>query len=82
MLNLVPAGSRGMIHQLFGIQNARELRGMKGYELEYIAGLGGSACMMGREISRGVRPGAVHGGEGGVPQVGVRRGKNIDTQGG
>lgn len=29
------------------------MRGTKGYELDYIAGLGGSACTMGREINKG-----------------------------
>ena len=53
MLNLVPAGSSGTIHQLFGMLSAKALRGMKGYELDCIAGLRGSACTMGREINRG-----------------------------
>lgn len=53
MLDLVPVGQRSTIHHLFGILYADEIRGMKIYELEYIAVLGGSTARMAKEISRG-----------------------------
>ena len=53
MLDLVPVGQRSAIHHLFGILYADEIRGMKIYELEYIAVLGGSTARMAKEISKG-----------------------------
>ena len=53
MLDLVPVGQKSAIHHLFGILYADEIRGMKIYELEYIAVLGGSTASMAKEISKG-----------------------------
>lgn len=53
MLDQAPLGTRGAIHNLFGILYADELSGLKGCELDYIAALGGSVRSMGREIVRG-----------------------------
>lgn len=53
MLAQAPIGATSAIHHLFGILYARELRDVKGYELDYIAGLAGSEHSMGREIGKG-----------------------------
>ena len=53
MLEHAPAGRMSTIHHLFGIRFARELRGMKIYELDYIADMAGSSPSMGVEISKG-----------------------------
>lgn len=53
MLDLAPVGQESAIHHLFGILYADEIRGIKNYELEYIAVLGGSAASMAKEISKG-----------------------------
>ena len=53
MLAQAPVGRTSTIHHLFGILYARELRDMKVYELDYIAGLAGSKHSMGTEISKG-----------------------------
>ena len=53
MLERAPAGRMTTIHHLFGIRFARELSGMKIYELDYIADMAGSSPSMGVEISKG-----------------------------
>lgn len=53
MLEHAPVGRSSTIHHLFGIRFARELSGMKIYELDYIADMAGSGPGMGVEISKG-----------------------------
>ena len=53
MLDLAPVGQESAIHHLFGILYAGEMRGLKIYELEYIAVHGGSAASRAKEISKG-----------------------------
>lgn len=53
MLRHAPVGSMSTIHNLFGILNAHRLGALKGCELDYVAGLAGSAPSMGREIGKG-----------------------------
>ena len=53
MLDLSPVGKNSTIHHLFGILYVDEIRGLKLYELEYIAVHGGSTASMAKEISKG-----------------------------
>lgn len=60
VLNLVPAGSSGTTQQLFEVQYARELRGMKGLSWIIVPGLGAAPARWGeRSTGGGLWPGSL-----------------------